>query len=116
MKHLHYAANEHASFGELFDFKKGEAHYPDVPGFKRHGTSEEAAAEVAQEASELQLACFACLKIAPSTADEVAAQLGRSVLAIRPRISELVAKDWVVETPQRRLNASGKWAAVWRVA
>ena len=113
MKHLHYAANEGASFGELFDFKNGET-YPDVPGFKRHGTSQEAAAEVAEEASKLQMACFACLKIAPLTADEVATQLGRSVLAIRPRISELVAKGWVVETPQRRINASGKWAAVWR--
>jgi hypothetical protein len=89
--------------------------YPNVPGFKRPGTSEQAAREVESEASHLRAACYRCLLEQPSTADEVAAKLGRSVLAIRPRISELVAKFRVIETPQRRKNVSGKWAAVWKV-
>jgi predicted ArsR family transcriptional regulator len=89
--------------------------YPNVPGFKRSGTSEQAAAEFESEASRLQRLAFGCLKDEPSTSDEVAAKLGRSVLAIRPRVSELVAKGLVVETSTRRQNASGKWAAVWRV-
>jgi hypothetical protein len=49
------------------------------------------------------------------TADEVAARLGRTVLACRPRCSELVAKGRIVPTGARRPNASGMSAAVWRV-
>lgn len=94
--------------GGLFDT------YPNKPGFKRPGTSEDAAKEVATEASVLRQACLDCIMESPKTSDEVAAALGRSVLAIRPRISELKFQGKIVETSERRRNVSGKMAAVWK--
>lgn len=55
----------------------------------------------------------------PMTADEVAGALGQSVLAIRPRVTELQQDRFgavVVRTGERRLNASGRPAAVVRTA
>lgn len=52
----------------------------------------------------------------PQTADEVAEALGESVLAVRPRISEMVRENLVVATGMRRPNKSGRTAWVWRAA
>ena len=49
------------------------------------------------------------------TADEVAAQLGESVLAIRPRVTELAKDGRIADTGERRKNASGRKAIVWRL-
>jgi hypothetical protein len=57
---------------------------------------------------------LAILKSTPLTAEEIAAQLGRSGRSIAPMISELRAKGLVENTGSRRLNASGKQAAVWK--
>lgn len=89
--------------------------YPEVPGFKAEGTSKAAAASV--DASELRL----CVRLAlrqegPMTADECARVLGKSVLSIRPRFSELKAQGVIVDTGERRANDSGRKAIVWRVA
>ena len=48
------------------------------------------------------------------TADEIAANLGESILSIRPRVSELAKRGLVIKTDRTRLNHSGKAAIVWR--
>ena len=48
------------------------------------------------------------------TADEIAAQLAASVLAVRPRVSELFHAARIEKTGERRLNRSGLAAHVWK--
>ena len=48
------------------------------------------------------------------TADEIAANLGESILSIRPRVSELAKRGVVIKTDRTRRNHSGKAAIVWR--
>lgn len=50
------------------------------------------------------------------TADEVAALLVQSVLAVRPRVAELRKEGFIRDTGLRRSNASGKRAIVWAEA
>ena len=87
-----------------------------VPGVKTHATetSQQAANAMKPSAATLRDKCHAALKGARMTSDEVASLLGCSILAIRPRISELVALNKVVATTERRANESGKKAVVWR--
>jgi predicted transcriptional regulator len=56
------------------------------------------------------------LVAAPSglTADEIAAKLEESVLAVRPRVSELFHAGVIEKTGERRPNASGLNAHVWK--
>lgn len=90
--------------------------YPDHPGFKDKGdTSQEAANSVAGRAKALREAVLLAVQHRPRTADEVADALSMSVLTIRPRLSELRATNKIAKTGERRRNASGKMAAVWRV-
>lgn len=106
MKHLR-PQHEHG-IGPLF------TKYPDAPGYKRAGTSKDAAEEVLGENEKLRQACVECLWNMPRTSDEVAAYLHKSILLIRPRMSELVAQGRIFETVERRKNVSGKSAIVWR--
>ena len=50
------------------------------------------------------------------TADALAERLDLSILYVRPRVSELVKSQWLVESGERGLNASGRFARKWRVA
>ena len=88
--------------------------YPNAPGFKERGTSEEAAQSMRGRADTLRDKVFQAIRRYPMTADEVAADLGESVLSIRPRLSELVARGLIFPTEQRRANRSGRSAMVWR--
>lgn len=93
--------------------------YPTSPGYKAPGTSKEAAKAMASTADDLRARALAHIRQKPSTADETAEALGASVLAIRPRISELRKQSLVQELlgmnskPIRRKNASGQSATVW---
>lgn len=49
----------------------------------------------------------------PMTADEAAAAIGETVLAVRPRITELKQDGKLYDTGKRRANASGRSATVW---
>lgn len=92
--------------------------YPNTPGYRAPGTSQDAARGTAPRAGDLRARVFAELKAAgPSglTADEVAGRIGKTVLAIRPRVSELNAEDLIEPTGERRANASRMKATVWRV-
>lgn len=95
--------------------------YPNAPGFKEPTTSRAAARKMRGEAATLRDRAHGALLAAGAegmTADEVAAQLRETVLAIRPRITEL-AKETpprAAKTDKRRTNKSGMSAIVWRAA
>jgi predicted ArsR family transcriptional regulator len=90
------------------------ARYPDTPGYKERTTSRESAALTAARAEPLRQRCLAALKKrGPMTPDEIADDLQESILAVRPRISELRSKALVRATGERRRNAiSGRQALV----
>ncbi len=89
--------------------------YPNVPGSKVAGTSAAAAQDMLGRAQTLRDEVLAQLmQHGPMTADEIAARLRESNLAIRPRCSELLAKGKIKDSGQRRRNESGKSAVVWK--
>ncbi|MGM4992685.1 hypothetical protein [Tardiphaga sp. 841_E9_N1_2] len=91
--------------------------YPDAPGFKAHGPSEEAADKIAASASIVRakvLAVFEAAHPQGRTADEVAHDLHLSILTVRPRVSELHRDGELEKTPERGKNDSGMSATVWR--
>ena len=90
--------------------------YPASPGFKEATTSREAAASMARQAPRLRDRCRQALRAGPATADEIAERLNLSILAVRPRITELHRLGLVRETGERRANESGRFAKVWRAA
>lgn len=89
--------------------------YPADPGYKEPDTSLAAAVAMAKRAPILRERCLAALNGSPKTADEIAGFIGVSILAVRPRISELLRMGKVADTGQRRANDSGVRAKVWRV-
>ena len=92
--------------------------YPDAPGFKVSGPSEQAAEAIAGAAIKMREIVLAQFALHPSgaTADEIAKDLNLSVLSVRPRVSELKRAGKIVQTGARRKNESGMTATVWRIA
>src|SRR5688500_7682694 len=97
---------------DLFTYER----YPAVPGYKSRDTAREAAESIKPKASTLRARVLSELARYPMTADECATALRQPVLSIRPRFSELAALGKIEDTGERRFNASGKRAAVWRRA
>lgn len=93
-----------------------EAAYPNTPGARRNRCSRDAAQCVRPVARPLREQVFVLIKDNALTADEAAALLGRSVLAIRPRLSELVKQGRICDSGHTRKNTSGIKATVWRIA
>jgi hypothetical protein len=97
-----------------------EQQYPDAPGFKEWGASRDAALAIAPAVPALQDRVLRLLKsLAPDeclTADEIAIRLQRSILSIRPRVSELAVAGKIVRTDQRGKNESGMTACKWRAS
>ncbi len=96
----------------------GDRPYPETPGSKERTTSRDAAAAVAGGSSAGRDLVLQALTAAPAglTADELAEAVGREVLYVRPRVSELRKLGLIQATKERRPNASGLTAKVWRVA
>lgn len=97
---------------DLFD-------YPNHPGFKEPTTSRDAAVAVAPRVESLQSQILRAITSAGPdglTPDECAQSLAQTVLAVRPRFTELGPKhmNMIVKTGERRANASGLMAAAWR--
>lgn len=89
--------------------------YPIRAGYKKTGTSSDAARDVESRAGQLRLKVLHELMHSEGTADEIAQRLGEDKLSIRPRCSELYAQNLIEESGERRKNESGKFATVWRV-
>lgn len=68
---------------------------------------------IADRAPRLRAAVLKALQAGPLTADEIAEQIGETVLATRPRVTELHQDGLVFDTGNRRPNASGRNAVVW---
>lgn len=92
------------------------ATYPAHPGWKDNDTSRMAALAAFGRSRELRQKCLDALSGSDRTADEIAAILGESVLAIRPRITELLKTGKIRDSGVRRLNDSHRRAKVWRLA
>lgn len=90
--------------------------YPSVPGYKAEGPSRTAAERIAPRDKSIREQALAVLQGAALTADEVAAKLGKSVLAVRPRIAEAHLLGLLIDTGKTRPNASGLPATVWKCA
>lgn len=93
------------------------APYPKSPGFKEPTTSRDAARKFAGHARTLRddvLTVIIAAGPTGATADEVADKLRQSVLAVRPRVSELREQKQIERhATLRRKNGSGMSAAVW---
>lgn len=104
---------------DLFDWTPPPG-YPDSPGFKERTTSQEAARKMAPRAGTLRADVMTVYRTAwPAglTADECAARMGKSILSVRPRVTELRRQGQLVPTlrdgkPDRRANESGLEATV----
>jgi predicted HTH transcriptional regulator len=88
--------------------------YPDTPGYKRSGTSQDAAEAIKDRAPSLQAQVLELLKDAALTADECATLLGKKEFSIRPRLSQAKAKGLIFDTGKTRKNTSGADAIVWK--
>lgn len=96
------------------------ATYPHVAGFKAAGTSSQAAQRIAGTVGAahcriLELLADPEIRWGGLTPDEVAARMGRSVLYVRPRVSELLALGKLIPTGARRKNSSRLSAGVVRL-
>lgn len=69
---------------------------------------------MAPRAQPLRAQVLAVLRDGSLTADECAAVLHKSVLSIRPRVTELVRLGLIADTGRTRKNQSGINATVWR--
>jgi hypothetical protein len=89
--------------------------YPDAPGFKVSGPSEQAATAISRTAKTLRDQVLETIANAPTglSADAVAERLGKSVLSVRPRVSELRRIGQIQPTTQRAKNESGMSATIW---
>lgn len=91
------------------------AAYPDVAGATEETTSRSAAKEIeaSGRASILRDRCEAWFGAGHrGTADECAAALGETILAVRPRVTELVKQGVLRRTDERRRSDGGRMAAV----
>jgi hypothetical protein len=89
--------------------------YPDAPGFKVRGPSEQAALAIADTAKTLRDQVRDVIAAAPRglTADEVAEKLNRSILSVRPPVAELHRKGDIRPSDGRGRNESGTSASLW---
>lgn len=100
---------------KIVDHYFGDKPYPDSPGFNVEGPSRDAAVSMAGQATLLREQVYAVIAAAPGglTADEAAKATGQTVLAVRPRCTELQAHLRIKDSGVRRKNESGRKATVW---
>ena len=92
--------------------------YPNTPGFKSGGPSSEAADTISASAKNLRAAVLRTLILTTHgmSADEIASELKRSILSVRPRVSELHRLGVIRPSGERSRNESGMSATVWTVS
>jgi predicted ArsR family transcriptional regulator len=89
------------------------APYPASPGWKARTTSQAAAEAITPRAKTLREKVLESIRNCPASADEVAAKLGETVLATRPRLTELSALGLIADSGLRSTNVSGRKSIVW---
>lgn len=90
--------------------------YPNSPGYKAPGTSQEAAEKVSSSTGNARGQILKLLWHSPAlSADEIALEMGWTVLYCRPRVAEL-NKLKAIKKVGRRRNASGLNAWTWTIA
>jgi len=90
--------------------------YPDAAGFKeKGGASQEAAARLNPVLKKNQQEALDAFHRAarPVTADELAELMGKTIVSVRPRVSELRRLGKIVSTGERRASSFGQPATVW---
>jgi hypothetical protein len=101
-------------FGHVPNTIKPRA-YPEAPGSRVPGTSQEAAAAIAGHATRLRkvvLREFLAAGQGGLTPDQAARRVEESILSVRPRVTELKVAGLLVPTGERRANDSGMSAGV----
>ena len=89
--------------------------YPNAPGFKEKGGTSEAAAGMARGSAETDRArLLTAFRRRAMTADEAAEAIGINILSARPRTTELAKLGKIERTGEKRINASGCGAWVWK--
>jgi hypothetical protein len=110
--------NQCENLGQADLFGDPAEHYPLYPGSKDNSLnspSRKAAEVIALDAKTLRARAFRCVANSNGlTADEVAAEIGASILATRPRIAELRRLGLVAATDARRPSSTGTMSTVWR--
>jgi hypothetical protein len=91
--------------------------YPLSPGSKASGPSGDAAQAISGSAKILREQVLQAIAAAPTglSADSVADLLNKSVLSVRPRVSELRRLGEICPSNRRAKNQSGMTATVWEV-
>ena len=91
------------------------AQYPKAPGYKEPTTSRMAAKAIRSRTHTISDQIIGVLACHPNglTADDAAQIIGVSILACRPRFSELLAQGKIKQTDKRGMNASGMKAHIW---
>lgn len=104
------------SMKDLFGDDLYEPSYPDRPGYRDRETSKEAADSMVPTADSLRALVLGLLAKRWCTVHEAADILELSVPSIQPRFSELLKKDLIEWTGERRRNArSTRNAKEWRL-
>lgn len=85
------------------------------PGYKTQGPSQDAAESMRDSAPILRGRIIEALGKQSMTADGCAFVLGESILAVRPRFSELLRDGIIQDTGLRMANSSGRSATVWQL-
>ena len=91
-------------------------HYPARPGWKARDTAKAAAEAIAPRAKSLRARVYDEIKRSPGTPEEIAARLGAPVMNVRPRCSELAARNLIEDSDQRGAAMGGRRSIRWRVA
>lgn len=92
--------------------------YPDDPGYRNTDTSEAAAEDMKPSAKFIRQKVFEAIKAADViglTTEEIADRTGIEYRSVQPRTSELRVEGRIMDSGQRRKNATGKAAIVWVV-
>lgn len=102
--------------GDLFDYRAAEPKYPNTPGYSNLSTSKDAAESMKPDLGRLQQRIFDHISRRPSTAREVEDALSMRTQTVTARIRELVLKERLVDSGEKRETDSGRKAIVWKAA
>jgi hypothetical protein len=91
--------------------------FDSVP-YQRHSvTSQEAATEIAGSVASLRRKVYELIdKNGPLTDEEIQTALNMNPSTQRPRRIELVERDLVVDSGEKKKTKSGRWAVAWKAS